>query len=93
MTGQPAARTDPSGNRSRLHYDQHGRLSDVTDPAGHRRRLAYDAAGRIVTLINENGAATRFAWDILARLIEERGIDERTRHYRYNGADELIEPA
>ncbi len=85
------ARTDAAGNTSHLHYDQHGRLIEVTDPAGHSRRLAYDEAGRIVTLINENGALTRFAWDTLDRLTEERGFDERTRHYRYNAADELIE--
>ncbi|MER7754510.1 polymorphic toxin-type HINT domain-containing protein [Kitasatospora sp. NPDC097643] len=65
--GQPATRTDSSGNTWRYTYDQRGRPTSVTDPDTGTSRTFYDANSRIDHTTDARGSTLAYTYDLIGR--------------------------
>ncbi|MBV2156474.1 RHS repeat-associated core domain-containing protein [Kitasatospora sp. SUK 42] len=66
-SGQPATRTDSSGNTWSYSYDQRGRLTSLTDPDSGTSRTAYDANSRIDHTTDARGNTLAYTYDLIGR--------------------------
>lgn len=70
--GLDTARIDPRAQRTRLTYDNRGRLASLTNRRGQVTRYEYDAKGRPLSVRASDGSYLEYAYDDATRMFAIR---------------------
>lgn len=96
--GNLTATTDAEGNETEYSYDRQGNVTGISDELGKVMSAKYDKDGNVIESIDSAGNKVTYTYDGNGNKtsqttyeVTEQGTEERTTHYVYNAAGELVQ--
>ena len=96
--GHLTGTTDAEGNETTYSYDRKGNVTGITDELGKVMSAKYDSEGNAIESIDSAGNKITSTFDASGNrltqttyVVTENGTEERTTHYIYDDAGELIQ--
>ncbi len=90
--------TDAEGNETTYTYDRKGNVTGITDELGTVMSAKYDKEGNVIESTDSAGNKTTSTYDESGNrlsqtvyVVTENGTEERTTHYVYDTAGELVQ--
>ena len=96
--GHLTGTTDAAGNETTYTYDRKGNVTGITDELGTVMSAKYDKDGNVIESTDSAGNKITSTYDESGRrltqtvyVVTEEGTEERTTHYVYDTAGELVQ--
>lgn len=96
--GHLTGTTDAEGNETTYSYDRKGNITGITDELGKVMSAQYDSEGNVIESTDSAGNRITNTYDESGNrltqttyVVTENGTEERTTHYIYDDAGELVQ--